>query len=65
VRPFAAAGGYRRIGLVWRTAFPHSQDLTVLGRFIQDQLPKEAGLGAVSQAPAAARRDAELEVVSL
>jgi LysR family transcriptional regulator, hydrogen peroxide-inducible genes activator len=39
VRPLKAAKAYRRIGLLWRTSFPHSEDMTVLGTFIQSQLP--------------------------
>lgn len=41
VRPFSAEGGHRSIGLLWRAAFPHSQDLIALGRFIQDHLPHQ------------------------
>jgi LysR family hydrogen peroxide-inducible transcriptional activator len=39
VRPLRAAKAHRRIGLLWRTSFPHSEDMVVLGRFIQSQLP--------------------------
>jgi LysR family hydrogen peroxide-inducible transcriptional activator len=39
VRPFKAAGAHRRIGLLWRTAFPRSEDLVALGSFIQERLP--------------------------
>jgi len=39
VRPVRAARARRRIGLLWRDSFPRSEDLEVLGRFIQDQLP--------------------------
>jgi LysR family transcriptional regulator, hydrogen peroxide-inducible genes activator len=39
VRPLRAAKAHRRIGLLWRTRFPHSKDLMVLGEFIQNQLP--------------------------
>jgi len=39
VRPFQAALNYRRMGLVWRTSFPRSEDLVALGQFIQDRLP--------------------------
>lgn len=38
-RPFKAAGAQRRIGLLWRTAFPRSDDLVALGSFIQERLP--------------------------
>jgi LysR family hydrogen peroxide-inducible transcriptional activator len=38
-RPFKASGATRRIGLLWRTAFPRSDDLVALGKFIQDRLP--------------------------
>jgi LysR family transcriptional regulator, hydrogen peroxide-inducible genes activator len=38
-RPFKAAGAHRRIGLLWRTAFPRSEDLVALGSFIQERLP--------------------------
>jgi LysR family transcriptional regulator, hydrogen peroxide-inducible genes activator len=39
VRPIKAAKAYRRIGLLWRTSFPRGEDMRVLGKFIQDQLP--------------------------
>jgi LysR family hydrogen peroxide-inducible transcriptional activator len=39
VRPFRAPKAHRRIGLVWRASFPRSEDLMVLGQFIQNQLP--------------------------
>ncbi len=39
VRPFHAATDYRRLGLVWRTSFPRSDDLLALGAFIRDHLP--------------------------
>jgi LysR family hydrogen peroxide-inducible transcriptional activator len=39
VRPLNAALAQRRIGLMWRASFPRREDLLVLGRFIQDQLP--------------------------
>jgi hypothetical protein len=39
VRPLQAAKAYRRIGLLWRASFPRGEDLEVLGRFIQEQLP--------------------------
>ncbi len=39
VRPLRAARAYRRIGLLWRASFPRGEDLRVLGRFIQNQLP--------------------------
>jgi LysR family hydrogen peroxide-inducible transcriptional activator len=39
VRPLRAARAHRRIGLLWRASFPRGEDLMVLGRFIQDQLP--------------------------
>jgi LysR family transcriptional regulator, hydrogen peroxide-inducible genes activator len=39
VRPINAAMAHRRIGLLWRASFPRSDDLLVLGRFIQAQLP--------------------------
>jgi LysR family hydrogen peroxide-inducible transcriptional activator len=38
-RPIRAAKAHRRIGLLWRASFPRSEDLVVLGRFIQQQLP--------------------------
>jgi LysR family hydrogen peroxide-inducible transcriptional activator len=38
-RPFKASGAHRRIGLLWRTAFPRSEDLVALGGFIQERLP--------------------------
>jgi LysR family hydrogen peroxide-inducible transcriptional activator len=38
-RPFKAAGATRCIGLLWRKAFPRSQDLVALGKFIQERLP--------------------------
>ncbi|MBV9758687.1 MAG: hydrogen peroxide-inducible genes activator [Alphaproteobacteria bacterium] len=40
VRPFQAALDYRRLGLVWRTSFPRTDDLLALGRFIQEHLPE-------------------------
>jgi LysR family hydrogen peroxide-inducible transcriptional activator len=39
VRPINAPMAHRRIGLLWRASFPRSDDLLVLGRFIQAQLP--------------------------
>jgi LysR family transcriptional regulator, hydrogen peroxide-inducible genes activator len=39
VRPISAPTAHRRIGLLWRASFPRSDDLLVLGRFIQAQLP--------------------------
>jgi LysR family hydrogen peroxide-inducible transcriptional activator len=39
VRPIRAPRAHRRIGLIWRPSFPRSEDLVVLGEFIQDQLP--------------------------
>jgi len=39
VRPLRAAKAHRCIGLVWRASFPRSDDMEVLGRFIQEQLP--------------------------
>jgi LysR family hydrogen peroxide-inducible transcriptional activator len=39
VRPLDAAKAHRLIGLLWRGSFPRSEDLLVLGRFIQNQLP--------------------------
>jgi LysR family hydrogen peroxide-inducible transcriptional activator len=38
-RPFKAAGANRRIGLLWRNAFPRSEDLVTLANFIQERLP--------------------------
>jgi LysR family hydrogen peroxide-inducible transcriptional activator len=38
-RLFTASRPYRRIGLLWRTAFPHSDDLAILGKFLQERLP--------------------------
>ena len=40
-RPFKTSGEHRRIGLLWRTAFPGSDDLVALGKFIQERLPRE------------------------
>jgi LysR family transcriptional regulator, hydrogen peroxide-inducible genes activator len=40
VRPIKAAKAHRRIGLLWRASFPRSDDLLVLGAFIQGQLPE-------------------------
>jgi LysR family transcriptional regulator, hydrogen peroxide-inducible genes activator len=50
-RPFKAAGAHRRIGLLWRKAFPRSEDLVALGKFIQDRLPDSVRLpgGTVAQ----------------
>ena len=39
VRPFLAVMDHRRLGLLWRTSFPRSEDLIALGRFIQEHLP--------------------------
>jgi LysR family transcriptional regulator, hydrogen peroxide-inducible genes activator len=39
VRPLDAERAHRRIGLLWRGSFSRREDLVVLGRFIQDQLP--------------------------
>jgi LysR family hydrogen peroxide-inducible transcriptional activator len=39
VRPLRTARAHRRIGLVWRASFPRTEDLEVLGRFIQDHAP--------------------------
>jgi LysR family hydrogen peroxide-inducible transcriptional activator len=43
-RPFKASGAHRRIGLLWRTAFPRSEDLVALGNFIQERLPNSVQL---------------------
>ncbi|MSP00760.1 MAG: hydrogen peroxide-inducible genes activator [Acetobacteraceae bacterium] len=40
-RPFKASGADRRIGLLWREAFPRGGDLMTLGKFIQGHLPKD------------------------
>jgi LysR family transcriptional regulator, hydrogen peroxide-inducible genes activator len=40
VRPLKAAKAHRRIGLLWRPSFPRSEDLEVLGRFVQELLPE-------------------------
>jgi len=40
-RPFQASGAHRGVGLLWRMAFPRSDDLVALGRFIQERLPPE------------------------
>jgi LysR family hydrogen peroxide-inducible transcriptional activator len=66
VRPFVAAEGCRCIGLMWRAAFPHSQDLITLGRFIQERLPEEARPVAETHARAAGpRQKGELDLVSV
>ncbi len=39
VRPLRVARAHRRIGLLWRPSFPRTEDLEVLGRFIQSALP--------------------------
>ncbi|HET6306214.1 MAG TPA: LysR substrate-binding domain-containing protein [Rhodopila sp.] len=49
VRPIRAATACRRIGLVWRTRFPRSEDLAELGRFIREQLPDS--VQAIAGAP--------------
>jgi LysR family transcriptional regulator, hydrogen peroxide-inducible genes activator len=63
VRPFSAAAGYRSVGLLWRSAFPHAKDLVALGKFIQERLPTEVRLtaGTVPRAVAAAPRDDRLQ----
>ncbi len=56
-RPFKASGANRRIGLLWRMAFPRSDDLVALGKFIQDRLPPDvlppgrAGSALMDEAP--------------
>jgi LysR family hydrogen peroxide-inducible transcriptional activator len=40
VRPFKASGASRSIGLMWRSAFPRSDDLVALGNFIMEKLPE-------------------------
>jgi LysR family hydrogen peroxide-inducible transcriptional activator len=40
-RPFKAPGASRRIGLLWRTNFPHGDAMATLGTFIQECLPRE------------------------
>jgi LysR family transcriptional regulator, hydrogen peroxide-inducible genes activator len=40
-RPFECLGAHRNVGLLWRTAFPGSDDLAALGAFIQDRLPAD------------------------
>ena len=49
-RPFEAPGAERRIGLLWRTAFPRGDDLVALGAFIQQRLP--ASVRLVARVPA-------------
>jgi LysR family hydrogen peroxide-inducible transcriptional activator len=43
-RPFKAPGADRCIGLLWRMAFPRSDDVVALGKFIQERLPKDVHL---------------------
>jgi hypothetical protein len=38
-RPYECLGAFRQVGLLWRTAFPGSEDLVALGEFIQERLP--------------------------
>jgi len=40
-RPFECLGAHRHVGLLWRTAFPRSEDLMTLGGFIQQRLPPD------------------------
>jgi LysR family hydrogen peroxide-inducible transcriptional activator len=40
-RPFECLGAHRQIGLLWRAAFPRSEDLIALGEFIQKRLPSD------------------------
>jgi LysR family transcriptional regulator, hydrogen peroxide-inducible genes activator len=66
-RPFHAAGAHRRIGLLWRTAFPRGDDLVALGKFIQERLPtelrpREREVDACSSSPLGAERAGEVGV---
>ena len=55
VRPIKAVKAHRRIGLLWRASFPRSDDLLVLGNFIQGQLPESVEpLSPASKPPARA-----------
>jgi len=57
VRPLQAAKAYRRIGLLWRTSFPRGEDLEVLGRFIQEQLPDTVEpIGAIAPRSSSRRK---------
>jgi LysR family transcriptional regulator, hydrogen peroxide-inducible genes activator len=58
VRPLQSPQAHRRIGMVWRASFPRAQDLEVLGRFIQDQLPDSVTPIRPKAAPAGRRRAA-------
>jgi LysR family hydrogen peroxide-inducible transcriptional activator len=56
-RPFKSPGAHRRIGLVWRTAFPGGDDLVKFGKFIQERLPRDVHLvGRGPAAPVGGRR---------
>ena len=57
VRPINAAKASRVIGLLWRASFPRSEDLLVLGRFIQEQLPDTVEPIDATPATRAQRRD--------
>ena len=57
VRPINAAKASRVIGLLWRSSFPRGDDLLMLGRFIQEQLPDS--VAPIRQLPKAAIRDPE------
>jgi hypothetical protein len=57
VRPINAAKASRVIGLLWRSSFPRGDDLLMLGRFIQEQLPDS--VAPIRQLPKAAVRDPE------
>jgi LysR family hydrogen peroxide-inducible transcriptional activator len=50
-RPFECLGAHRDIGLLWRTAFPGSEDLMALGLFIQQRLPPEVRRSDVAPPP--------------
>ena len=55
VRQLTAAKADRRIGLLWRSSFPQSEDLEVFGRFIQGRLPESVKrIGTVGTNPDAA-----------
>jgi LysR family hydrogen peroxide-inducible transcriptional activator len=44
VRSLMAKGAWRRIGLMWRQSFPRDADLSALGAFIRDRLPRSVRL---------------------
>jgi LysR family hydrogen peroxide-inducible transcriptional activator len=57
-RPFECLGAHRHIGLLWRAAFPGSEDLKALGEFIQERLPPNIQPTGLARTPPTGQKPA-------